>query len=165
MHAKSKQLSVLETLGFTIPFHHVIKGKECSDQYLTKILNAFKAKTNFEIDGIVVDVDNATLRSQINPTRDTLNPEYARKFKIADTNNYAETEIIEIEWRISKNGYLKPRLKLKPVDLVGVTIQHATAFNAKFVYDNKLGPGAVVGIVRAGDVIPFVQRVVKPMPL
>ena len=105
------------------------------------------------------------LRSQINPTRDTLNPEYARKFKVADASNNAIAKVIEVQWNISKNGYLKPRVKIEPVELVGVTVQHATGFNAKFILDNKIGPGAKIRITRSGDVIPFILGVVEPMPI
>ena len=47
------------------------------------------------------------------------------------------------------------------IDLNGVTISRVTAHNAAFIRDNKIGPGSVVEIVRSGDVIPKIERVVK----
>lgn len=157
-----KQHKLLADEGFTTPALTVRKGKDCTDTLLTDILTKMRATSLYEIDGIVIDVDNAAKRAKMNPTKNTLNPEYARKFKIADASNNAIATVVDVEWNISKNGYLKPRVKIEPVELVGVTVQHATGFNAKFIYDNKIGPGAKVRITRAGDVIPFLVGVVEP---
>jgi NAD-dependent DNA ligase len=56
-------------------------------------------------------------------------------------------------------------VRIQPTELVGVTVQHATGFNAKFIKDNGIGPNAHIRITRSGDVIPFivgVQLAVKP---
>lgn len=148
--------------GFLVPEWQTYYGTELTDDHLTKHLNARRAVCDYEIDGVVLDVSNTDLRAKINPTKDTLNPEYARKFKVADVNNLAEATVIEVQWNISKHGYLKPRVKIEPTELVGVTIQHASGFNAKFIKDNMIGPGAVVRITRSGDVIPFILGTVKP---
>ena len=47
----------------------------------------------------------------------------------------------------------KSIVNLEPVCLAGVTIKRVTAYNAKFVQENHLGPGAIVKIIRSGDVI------------
>ena len=44
----------------------------------------------------------------------------------------------------------------------GAVIQFATLHNAEFVIKNKIGIGALVQIIRSGDVIPKVEKVVKP---
>ncbi len=60
------------------------------------------------------------------------------------------------------DGYLKPKVQINPINLVGVTINYATAFHAKFVEENKLGPGSIIKIIRSGDVIPHIMEVIKP---
>jgi NAD-dependent DNA ligase len=162
--AKNRVIDCLEDFGFVTPKSHTIEGWQCTDEFLTNLLNNMRTNSRFEIDGIVLEVNKMDLRSQINPTRDTLNPEYARKFKVADASNNAIAKVIEVQWNTSKNGYLKPRVKIEPVELVGVTVQHATGFNAKFIRDNKIGPGAKIRITRSGDVIPLILEVVEPMP-
>ena len=62
---------------------------------------------------------------------------------------------------ISKHGYLKPRVELEPIELGGTTIKYATAFNAKYIEDNNIGPGTIVTIVRSGDVIPYILNIVE----
>lgn len=160
---KEDQLDNLyEDNAFVIPKNFICKGKQATDHFLTESIQRMRDDSEYEIDGIVIEVNKAALRTKINPTKDTLNPEYARKYKVADENNLAVATVKEVQWNISKDGYLKPRVKIEPVELVGVTVQHATGFNAKFIKDNQIGPGAQIKITRSGDVIPFILEVVKP---
>ena len=48
------------------------------------------------------------------------------------------------------------------VRLAGVTIKRVTGFNAKFVFDNKIGPGSLITLTRSGDVIPHIVKVLSP---
>ena len=160
---KAEQLFQLEKLGFSVPKFQQMFRASLDDDVLTQLVNYYRDESDYEIDGIVIDVNVAKERKRINPSKETLNPEYARKFKIAGDDNTAVTEVIGVEWAVSKNGYVKPRVNFKPVELVGATIQYTTGFNAGFIRDNQIGPGAKVRITRAGDVIPYLQEVVSPM--
>ena len=62
---------------------------------------------------------------------------------------------------MSLNGYINPTIIIAPVEIGGVTIKRVTANNAKFVVDNSLGKGAVIEIIRSGDVIPKIESVVE----
>jgi NAD-dependent DNA ligase len=90
------------------------------------------------------------------------NPEYAFAFKDVLEDQIAEANVIDIEWNISKDGLIKPVLILEPVHIGGVEITRVTAHNAKNIVDKKLGPGAVIKLIRSGDVIPYIQEVIKP---
>jgi DNA ligase (NAD+) len=160
MH-KEIQLDALNGNGFTIPKGDIFTGHLMTDVYMTDYLNKLRDNSEYEIDGVVIEVCETNLRKKINPTKNTLNPEYARKFKVADASNLAVAEVIEVEWNISKNGYLKPRVRIQPTELVGVTVKHATGFNAAFILNNGIGPGAKIRITRSGDVIPFILGVVE----
>lgn len=159
---KQEQLILLQQEKFQTPAKKTLKGNEITDHYLTQYLKDRRSKSDFALDGIVIEIDNNNLRSTINPSKETLNPEYARKYKITDNNNLAIATVIGVEWNISKDGYLKPRVKIEPVNLMGVTVQHATGFNAKFIKDNNIGLGAKIKITRSGDVIPFIIEVISP---
>lgn len=160
-NGKNTQLDLLENAGFTTPVSKTVQGDDCTDANLTILLNHMRTNSEYEIDGIVLDVNMYKQRVAMNPTKSTLNPEYARKFKVADASNMAIATVVEVQWNISKNGYLKPRVKIEPTELVGVTVQHATGFNAKFIKENGIGPGAKIRITRSGDVIPFIVGVIK----
>lgn len=159
--SKIEQLKKLKELGFSVVPYRVHPAGEMDDAKWTEILNQRRKFSPYELDGIVIEiVDPATRARLANPG--SLNPGYARKFKVADASNLAIATVKEVEWNLSKDGYYKPRVKIEPVNLVGVTIQHATGFNAKFIKEGKIGPGAKVKITRSGDVIPFILEVVEP---
>lgn len=159
--SKLEMLEALKEAGYLVPHYETFKGSELTDEMLAKYLNRRREETDYEIDGIVIDVNSSRARDRMNPTRDTLNPAYSVKYKVADASNQAIATVKSVTWNISKHGYLKPQVNLEPVDLVGVTISNATGFNAQFIYENGIGPGAKVSLTRSGDVIPFIQGVVE----
>jgi DNA ligase (NAD+) len=163
--SKDVQFENLKNYGFKTAPAFIFDGRRLNDDVLVQLVNSRRDSNKYAIDGIVLEVNDADLRRKINPTKDTLNPEFARKYKVASTDNVAIATVVDVHWNVSKTGYLKPRVEIEPVDLVGVTITYATGFNAKFIFDNKVGPGAKVKITRSGDVIPLILEVVVPMPI
>jgi NAD-dependent DNA ligase len=162
---KVEQIRTLNTLGFLTPVHEVLPGVTLNDTELTEMLEELRTNSLYEIDGVVLDVNSVETRRELIPSRETLNPSWAIKYKVADASNAAIAEVIGVKWNVSKHGYLKPVIWIKPVELVGVTVSKCTGFNAKFIYENKIGPGAKINITRSGDVIPFCTGVVSPMPV
>ena len=76
----------------------------------------------------------------------------------------AETFVVDVIWSPSKDGYLKPRIRVDPVQVGGVTIEYTTGFNGAFIRDNKIGVGAKVKLIRSGDVIPYIEEVIDKAP-
>lgn len=69
----------------------------------------------------------------------------------------------EIEWNLGKHGRLTPVLVLEaPVVLDGTNVQRISASNYSLLKEAGLGPGAVVEVVKSGDIIPFVKNVITP---
>ena len=166
--SKSHQLDMLRLFGFEIAENLTSTFESLDESKLERVLRQFKSSeisSKYAIDGVVVDVDANDTRVRLaeSDNRGSINPNFQWKFKIND--NRTITTVVDVEWNISKNGYLKPRVQVEPVELAGVTISFATGFNAKFIYENKIGPGAVVQVCRAGDVIPYLERVVSAMPI
>jgi NAD-dependent DNA ligase len=143
---------------WNIPVVTYIVKKSLTNDLLSDYLTKRRKEAKYEVDGIVV-IDS----SKAYPNT-LANPEYGFAFKAVLTDQVAEATVVDVLWDVSKHGYLKPRVKIQPINLVGVEITYATAFNAKFVKDNVLGPGAVIKLVRSGDVIPYIMEVIKPSP-
>jgi NAD-dependent DNA ligase len=78
------------------------------------------------------------------------------------SDQVAEAKVVDVIWEASKDGYLKPRVRIEPIQLAGVRIEYATGFNGKFIEDNMIGIGAVIVMVRSGDVIPYIKSVTTP---
>lgn len=68
---------------------------------------------------------------------------------------------MDIEWNISKDGYIKPTIILEPTNIGDVEISRTTGFNAKYIYDNNIGKGTIVKLIRSGDVIPHIVEIIK----
>lgn len=157
IHPKLTQQKQMEKLKeWEFPCVEYKIKKELTNDDLGKYFQERRKDAVYDIDGIVV-VDSREAYDVNNK-----NPTYGFAFKMVLSDQVTEATVLNIEWNISKHGYIKPIVKIKPVDLVGVTIKNLTAFNAKYVVDNVLGPGAVIKIVRSGDVIPYILKVLKP---
>ena len=129
------------------------------NDYLISLFH--KWSKDFEIDGLVIEVNNLNLQKELGRETSTNNPVGARAFKSPSFEQSAESEITGISWNISKNNLLKPIIHIKPVKLDGVTVSNVTGNNAKFIKDNGIGIGGVVKIVRSGMVIPKVIDVIE----
>jgi len=138
-----------------------MKGKDLTDEKLAKFLEMRRANTDFAIDGVVIDVNSESKRAEMNPTRDTLNPAYSIKYKVADASNLVLATVKGVTWNISKHGFLKPQINIVPIELCGVTVSNCSGFNAKFIQDNNIGKGTTFNLTRSGDVIPTYLSTVK----
>lgn len=159
---KEEQLLELQAMGFEVPYSLAMRGKRLNDDFLTEFLNIRRHNSVYEIDGIVLDANSAKKRKEMNPTRETLNPAYSVKYKIADAENLAVSPVVGITLQISRHGYIKPVINIEPTELGGVTISNCTGFNANYIYENKIQPGCKIKFTRSGDVIPFCLGVVQP---
>lgn len=147
------QLKKLSELGFTVVEHEIITNIN-TDLLLNK-LSLYKTKSKYIIDGIVVQSNIDYVRNNND------NPEYSFAFKYNMPEDTLDAEVIGIDWNISKRCMLKPTIKIRTVLLNGVMISSVTGFNAKFIVDNKICKGSIITIVRSGDVIPHIVKVVK----
>lgn len=163
---KQEQFDFLSKNGFLVPEYTLMMGDDFKDENMLKArLIQQKKDTPYEIDGLVVDVDNHDIRIDLYRKSASLNPPYSKKFKFGSEENVAVTTVVAVHWEPSKDGYLKPRIQIEPVELSGVTITFCTGFNAGFIRSNFIGPGAVVQVTRRGDVIPYLEKVLTPMPV
>jgi NAD-dependent DNA ligase/DNA polymerase/3'-5' exonuclease PolX len=126
-----------------------------SNEMLSEVLVKWRAEYAYEIDGVIC------INDAVYP-RQTGNPAHAFAFKMVLSEQIAEAKVVGVIWTASKDGYLKPRVQIEPVKLGGVKIVYATGFNAKFIEDNKIGVGALIRLMRSGDVIPHIISVVQP---
>ncbi len=116
-----------------------------------------RGSLSFEIDGVVIKVDDAELQRRLGVVgRD---PRWAIAWKFPPTTKL--TGLKAIEWSVGKFGDLHPFAVLEPVELGGVVVQHATLHNEEDLARKDVRPGDEVIVLRAGDVIP---QVVSPAP-
>ena len=116
-----------------------------------------RGSLDFEIDGVVVKVDDLELQRRLGVVgRD---PRWAVAWKFPPTT--AVTHLREVMWNVGKFGDLHPFAALEPVRVGGVTVKLATLHNEEDLARKDIRTGDDVIVLRAGDVIP---QVISPAP-
>lgn len=144
----------LDSLGVETPNWKVIENPTVLK--VSKLLETRRKSAPYDIDGLVV---TDTSRAE---TPSYSNPKYSKAFKMQFEDQSTQVVVDHVEWNLGKTGSIVPKIVIKPVKLDGVTIRNVAAHNAKFVKDEKLGPGAVITLIRSGGVIPKIEEVIKP---
>ena len=151
----SEGLEFLTKAGFTMVDWRVLET--VSFDQLSGILVDRRKNSPFECDGIVI-LHNAEHRA----VKGQKYPPYAFALKSVLLQDEAEVTVTEVIWNTSKDGLIKPTITFEPVVLNGATIRRVTGFNAAYIETNKIGVGSRLVIIRSGDVIPHILRVISP---
>ena len=113
----------------------------------------------YEIDGIVIKLDDIGLRQQLGAT--SHHPRWAYAFKFPPRREV--TRILGILASVGRTGRVTPVAIMNPVELGGVTVSRATLHNREEVARKDVRVGDKVRVERAGDVIPqVVERIDEP---
>lgn len=116
-----------------------------------------REELNYEIDGIVVKLDDLKARSRLGTRQRS--PRWALAWKFPPKEE--KTRLVNIVVQVGRTGMLTPVALLEPVEVGGVTVSRATLHNEDEVRKKDVRPGDTVRVARAGDVIPeVVERIV-----
>ncbi len=157
LRSQSEALAWLRDRGF--PVNPDIVRLDTEDEVVARCLEwqQRRGALDFEIDGVVVKVDDFELQRRLGVVgRD---PRWAIAWKFPPTTKV--TRLLAIEWNPGKFGDLHPFAVLEPVHVGGVTVKLATLHNEEDLARKDLRPGDEVIVLRAGDVIP---QVISPAP-
>ena len=152
---KLEQFNLEKINMLTAKYITNIQYDELTNDYLSEKLTDWRENYEYQIDGIICSNDEVYERT-------SGNPEHSFAFKSIISDSFAEAKIININWNPSKSGLLKPQIQIEPVTIQSTQIQFITGNNAKFIENNKLGLGAVVKVIKAGDIIPKIESVILP---
>lgn len=152
----SAGLKWAKTAGFTVVPFVVFPASRLNGANLDTLLAQRKAKSKYALDGLVLTEDKINIQPKSG------NPDWSVAFKAnVDMDKAPVTTIREVQWEVSRYGLLKPVAVYDPVEWEGSQLTRASAFNAKFVNDNGIGPGARVAILRSGEIIPYIAKILK----
>jgi DNA ligase (NAD+) len=155
--AHSEALEWLRAHGFRV--NSGVQAMGSAEEVISQCLEweRRRGELDFEIDGVVVKVDDLELQRRLGAVgRD---PRWAVAWKFPPTT--AVTKLEQVMWNVGKFGDLRPYAVLEPVTVGGVTIKLATLHNEEDILRKDIRAGEEVIVVRAGDVIP---QVVSPAP-
>jgi DNA ligase (NAD+) len=151
-----QNIEMLAGLGFQVPGQEKTLSKNIED--VVGFVKGWEAKRdnyNYEIDGMVVKVDNLRLQNSLGSTAHHPRWAIAYKFKARQ----ATTQLLNIEYQVGRTGAVTPVAKLDPVRLAGVTVSSVSLHNADFIKEKDVHIGDFVKVERAGDVIPYIASV------
>ena len=114
----------------------------------------------FEVDGVVAKLDDLDLRRRLGATAGATRWQYAQKFAAQEASSLLRA----IEIQVGANGRLTPRAHVDPVEVMGVTVRHATLHNKTHVESLGIRVGDRVFLRRAGDVIPQITALAEEAP-
>lgn len=148
-------LDWLQQIGFTTPVKDM---KRCSsiDEVIEHCL-AFEEQRDelpFEIDGMVVKVNNLDLQDRLGMT--THHPRWAIAYKFKARQ--ASSKLLRVEFQVGRTGSITPVAKIEPVPIGGVTVSSVSLFNEEVIKEKDLKIGDTVLVERAGDVIPYIVK-------
>lgn len=157
---KKRHSEVLEALA-TLHFRASEGWELCNGiEQVEKYVNRWESKREklpYEIDGIVIKVDEIAMQNELGFTSKA--PRWAIAYKYPA---HQETTVVnEIKVQVGRTGVLTPVAYLEPVQVGGVTVSRSTLHNMDEIERLGLHAGDTVLVERAGEVIPHVVKVVK----
>jgi DNA ligase (NAD+) len=150
-----ENLEQLQKYGFPVNPHTEL----CAD--MSNILSfchkweSKRSELPYEIDGIVIKLNDLTQRSQLGSTAKSPRWSIAYKFQAEK----AKTRIDKISWQVGRTGIVTPVAELDPVALAGTVVSRATLHNPDEIERKDIREGDVVFVEKGGDIIPKVISV------
>lgn len=152
----SESLEALRALHFKVAHWELCRSLDDVKKYIDA-MEAKREKLPYEIDGIVIKVDEIALQQELGFTAKA--PRWAVAYKYPARQ---ETTVVnDVIFQVGRTGTLTPVAVLEPVQVGGVTVSRSTLHNMDEIARLGLHVGDTVVIERAGEVIPHVIKVVK----
>lgn len=155
--AHKQSLDYLKSLGFkTIPDY---KRVSTADEIIARIEEIGEARYTlpFDIDGVVIKVDDFAQRETLGYTAKTPKWSVAYKFPPEEKN----TKLLDIELNVGRTGAVTPVAVFEPIMLAGTEVARATLHNRDFIAEKNVNIGDLITVRKAGDIIPEVLCVAE----
>ncbi len=152
-------LEALRSWGFPVaPLVERSTGVEAAAAYYRR-LEVRRDNLPFEIDGVVVKVDDTSLQDRLGSV--SRSPRWAIAVKFPPRQ--AQTRLLGVEFSVGRTGVVTPVAIMEPVRIGGVDVERATLHNEDEISRKDIRIGDIIVVTRAGDVIPAVQEVVPSL--
>ena len=116
-----------------------------------------RSELPYEIDGLVVKVNELSVRETLGYTE--RHPRWAIAYKFESPQ--AQTVVENIDVQVGRTGRITPVARVAPVLVGGSTVSNITLHNQPYIDMLELAVGDIVEISKRGDVIPAVERVIE----
>lgn len=152
-------LEFMASLGFrTNPNNRLVNNiKEVFDFIHEK--GEIRSKLPYDIDGVVIKVDNLKEHEILGNT--IRYPKWAVAYKFPA--EVVSTKLKEIKFTVGRTGVVTPNAILEPVMIMGSLVSKATLHNEDYCLSKDIREGDTVRVIKAGDVIPRVESVIREL--
>lgn len=137
-------------LGLRIPFHIIMLNNHNISADLSGFLFYVKEKSSYDIDGLVLTYNHSERENVSYPKNKV-------KFKVNEQSK--KCKVLDIEWNVTRMGFVKPVILIEPTEIMGVTVSRVAGFNYEYIENSKIGKNSIIGVVRSGDVVPYVTEI------
>lgn len=157
LNSHKQSLDFLGTLGFnTIPEYRTYTDIEDVKRRIEEIGTEREA-FSYDIDGVVVKVDDFTQREALGATSKT--PKWAVAYKFPPEEK--QTTLLDIEVNVGRTGAITPVAVFSPITLAGTSVGRAVLHNADFIAEKDIRIGDTILVRKAGEIIPEVLASVE----
>ena len=153
----SELMDFVYNLGFKKPpIREVVSSVEEIEKIYQKLIE-LRPKLDVMLDGMVIKVDSLELQEKLGYTNKAPRWQVAYKFPAVEK----QTKIKDIALQVGRTGVITPVAILEPVNIEGVRVERATLNNFDYIKKLDVKIGDVVTLIRSGDVIPKIIKVLK----
>ena len=157
LKSHKESLDYLKSQGFkVIPEYEKVNSFELVKNKILDI-GEKRFSLSYDIDGIVIKVDDFAKREEMGSTAKT--PKWAVAYKFPPEEK--ETKLLDIEVNVGRTGAVTPVAVFEPIILAGTSVSRATLHNQDFIDEKKISIGDIIKVRKAGDIIPEVLSVSK----
>lgn len=150
-------LDILEKLGFAVVAHKRCGTFEAALDEIRDI-GRRRASLPYWTDGAVLKTDSVKLQGGLGEGNKY--PAWAAAYKYPAEEK--ETAILNIRLQTGRTGAVTPVAEIDPVQIGGTTVSNVTLHNQGFIRGNKINIGARIAVIKSGEIIPKVARVLAP---
>jgi len=157
MEHLSRKMEFIYSLGFRKPpLREICHSIEEIEKVYEKLM-AMRSSLPLMLDGMVVKIDSISVEEALGYT--VKNPRWMVAYKFPALEK--QTRIVDIVQQVGRTGVVTPVAIVEPVEIEGVRVERATLHNYDEIERKDIRIGDMVSIIRSGDVIPKIIRVLE----
>ena len=153
---ETDKINFLKTHGFATVDNFLCDNFDQVEKIYQQFLNKSRGEYPFEIDGLVIKINDLNLQHQLGSKNNRPKGQLAYKFPARTS----QTRIVNIEWQVGPMGTVTPVAQVDPIEISGAVISYASLANYDLIKEKNINIDDIVEIQRRGDVIPHIESTV-----